>query len=96
MRITKTKKIDGCLEGTNVRDLQLDSALTKGFILYLGGFGKLIYNENMEKPFFTLIVKGKYTLKGAQGNRTIRAILPDNSEISTLDDFAEFIINYSK
>lgn len=80
MKIVKIKKIEGCLEGTNVRDILFDSAITREFIDFLGKKGKLIYNQEMEKPFFRVIVRGGYTLKGSLGNKSIRVILPENSE----------------
>ncbi len=77
MNIIAIKKIDDCLEGTNVRDLLFDIELTRTFIDYLGDQGKLIYRDFSTKPFFTIIVRGKFTLKGSLGNKTIRMLLPE-------------------
>ena len=67
MKVKKIKKIEDCLEGTNVRDFLLDGFLNKKFIDYLGKLGKYIYNDEFAKPFFKVIVRGKYTIKGARG-----------------------------
>ena len=93
MKIVKVKKIEGCLEGTNVRDILFDLEITKDFIEFLGDHGKLVYNPEMEKPFFRVIVRGKYTLKGSQGNKSIRVILPENSE-GLIEELTAYISSY--
>lgn len=80
MEIIKTKIIEDCLEGKNVWDLMLEKPITKGFIFHLGLLGKMIYQDYFPKPFFTLIVKGKFTIKGSESNQTIRLLLPDDTD----------------
>ncbi len=92
MKIIDTKKVEGCLEGTNVRDIKFDRPIDKSFIERLGAFGKLIYADKIDKPFFKLIVRGKYTLKGTQGKTTIRAILPEDAGDETLEEIRELFL----
>ncbi|MCX7736986.1 MAG: hypothetical protein N2319_09760 [Candidatus Kapabacteria bacterium] len=82
MEILKVKKIEDCLEGKNVWDLLLEKPITKGFIYHLGLLGKMIYQDFFPKPFFTLIVKGRFTIKGSEQNQTIRLLLPDDADSS--------------
>ena len=96
MKIIRQKKIEGCLEGTNVRDLMFDDRITRDFILYLGNLGKLLFTEIIKKPFFRIIVRGKYTLKGSQGNKTIRVLLPENANDNLIDELKEYISSYEK
>jgi len=91
MIVKKIKKIEDCLEASNVRDILLDGFLTKKFIDYLGQLGKYIYNDEFAKPFFSIIVRGKYTIKGAQGNKTLRIMLPDTVETN---DYLDSLKNY--
>lgn len=77
MKIIDIKDVEGCLEGTNVKDLLLDAEIDKEYILGLEDKGKLVYNDRLERPFFKLIVRGKFTLKGVQGKNTMRAVLPN-------------------
>lgn len=80
MEILKFKKIEDCLEGKNVWDLLLEKPITKGFIYHLGLLGKMIYQDFFPKPFFTLIVKGRFTIKGSEQNQTLRLLLPDDAD----------------
>lgn len=89
MKILKTKKIDGCLEGSNVRDILFDDIITTEFAGHLGGLGKFILKEEMDKPFFRIIVRGRYTLKGSVGNKTARVILPEESPDGWLEEIEQ-------
>lgn len=91
MKVINYKQIEDCLEGTNIRDLLLDEPVTKEFVEKLGKLGKLILNETMEKPFFKIIVRSKYTIKGSIGNNSIRVMLPDNAEFEMMQEIINFI-----
>ncbi len=95
MNILKIKTIDGCLEGSNVRDILFDCEIDKKFIDYLGNLGKFIYNDNFEKPLFRVIVKGKYTIKGSLGNKAIRILLPDNENGEMLNEITGYIKKFN-
>ncbi|MBM2816112.1 MAG: hypothetical protein HW421_2874 [Ignavibacteria bacterium] len=95
MKVIQEKKIEGCLEGNNVWDLLLDDVITKEIIFYLGKKGKLLYIDSFEKPYFRIIVRSKYTVKGTQSNKSIRVFLPDNQNINLLDDLKSYIAEYS-
>ncbi len=87
----KTKKIDGCLEGTNVKDILLSDAISQEFIEKIAILGKLIFYEDLQKPFFKVIVKGKYTIKGSIGNKSIRVVLPKEDNPQYFQDLIDFI-----
>ncbi|MFP4528663.1 MAG: hypothetical protein ACLFQX_08950 [Candidatus Kapaibacterium sp.] len=94
MKVIGNKEIKGCLEGTNVRDWLLDGPITHEFIYYLGELGKLIYNDKLPKPFFKLIIRGKMTVKGAEGNQSIRLVLPEDPQSAALNELKEHIENF--
>jgi hypothetical protein len=97
MIIKAIRKIEDCLESTNVRDIILDGYITKKFIDYLGLMGKLYYNDEFLKPYFKVIVKGRYTVKGAQGNKTLRIMLPETETSNDyLNPLIEHIQKYEK
>lgn len=79
MKITKEEYAEGCLEGKNVWDYYLSEEMRKEFIYTIAKEGKLIYNTSFKKPFFRIIYRGKYTLKGVEGKKSIRAILPEKA-----------------
>ncbi|MFC2130230.1 hypothetical protein ACFLSQ_02230 [Bacteroidota bacterium] len=91
MKVIKQKKIEGCLEGTNVKDFLFNNNITRDFIIHLGKLGKLIFTEDIEKPFFRIIVRGKYTLKGSLGNKTIRVLLPEKGDKELIDKLKEYV-----
>lgn len=96
MKIINRKKIENCLEGKNVWDLLFDEPISKGFIFYLGQLGKIKYQPFFPKPFFTLIVKGKFTLKGSENNSSARLLLPDDAEANTIIfELEKYILEYS-
>lgn len=94
MKITDVKIVDNCLEGKDVRDLLFDRKVTKEFVGYLAALGKMIYHDFKPKPFWSLIVRGKYTLKGAVGNNTARLLLPDDNDSLIISELKEIIKDY--
>ena len=87
MKITEIKKIENCLEGKNVWEIFFDIEVGQQLVAKLGIGGKVIVHPFEPKAFFTIIHRGKYTIKGAFGNRHARLILPDN-----VDNFQEIFI----
>lgn len=91
MIVEDAVKVEGCLEGTNVYDIRLIGEIDKTLIEYLGKIGKLVYKENYEKPFFRVIVRGKYTLKGVLDDDEIRVILPDEASTKEINEIINII-----
>lgn len=91
MKVINYKQVEDCLEGTNIRDLLLDEPINKEFVEKLARLGKLFFYEDMKKPFFKIIVRGKYTIKGAIGNSSIRVMLPENAEFEMMKEIIDFI-----
>lgn len=96
MNLIEYKKVDGCIEGDYVFDLFLDDKITGDFIRFIGEFGKLIYTDTVPKPYFSIIVRGKFTLKGSQNNKEMRIILSDSESIKYLEELKEFISRFKK
>ena len=95
MKITKIKKLDGCLEGTYVKDVEFDGEITREFILYLGNLGKLIFQEELKKPFFKIIVRGDYTIKGSMGNNSVRMILASDNDDVIFKEIGNYVEQWS-
>jgi len=96
MKVLRVKNINDCFESTNVRDAIVDSPITKKFIDYIGKMGKLIYETSLAKPYFKVIVRAKYTIKGSQGNKTIRMMFPDEAGDYYVDEIVQYIEKYKK
>lgn len=95
MKVIKKKKIEGCLESNFVWDLMLNSQMDKSFIDYLAILGKIIFVDNIKKPFFKIIVKGKFTLTGVLNNNSFRIIFPDENIYTDLTFLLNYIDNYN-
>ncbi len=88
MKHLQIKKIEGCLDRTNVKDILWDAEVTRAFIDYLSPLGKLIINEGTGKPFYKLIIRGQFSIKGAIGTKSSRIVFGSESKP---EDFEEFI-----
>lgn len=95
MNVIGIKRILGCLDAENVKELTLDSEITKEFVEYLAQLGKLIYQAELEKPFFKVIVRAKYTIKGSLANNTIRIYLPNQNSEEYLKEFVDYINKFN-
>lgn len=94
MKIIKTKIVEGCLDGQVGLDIIFDKQIDKSFSDYLGKLGKYIFQEAFERPFFKVIVRGYYTIKGSLGNDSVRMIVPESIEKEMLEDLSEYIEKY--
>jgi len=95
MKIIEIKKIENCLEGKNVWDILLNSPLTKSFVSGFSSLGKVVVHDFKPKPFFQLIVRGKFTLKGSIGNMSFRMLMPDEAGTEQIDIVKQHIENSS-
>ena len=95
MNIKSVHKVQGCLEGTNVRDIYFDEPITVAFAEYLCRLGHSVFRREIEKPFFKVMVRGRYTLKGSVGNVAARIILPTPDDEGVIEEIDEFISRYS-
>ena len=96
MKIIEYKKVEDCLEGTNVRDILLNSDVTKELIDYLGNYGKALFYSELPKPMYKIIFKGKFTLKGVCGYSIIRVMLPMGESDSSLIELEKLINDFKE
>ncbi|MCX7908851.1 MAG: hypothetical protein N2560_04955 [Ignavibacteria bacterium] len=96
MKVVKQKKVDDCYESSNTVDFLLSGPITKDFVEHLGKLGKLLLFEEFDKPYFKVIVKGEYTIKGAFGKKTIRILLPEDEIDYPLDKLIQHIECFKK
>lgn len=78
MKIKRIEKAENCLEGKNVYDVYFETTTESDFINSLTTKGKLVYITTFELPFYRLIVRGKFTIKGIEGAKTAKIIFPDD------------------
>ena len=80
LKIIEIKDIDDCLDNTVVKDILFDKSITKDFIFFIGNMGDLEYYDSFARPYFNLNIENKFTIKGVEGNKTIRVITKGNIE----------------
>lgn len=94
MNLVYYEIVEDCIEAKNVYDAYLCINNNNKFIDYLGKLGKLVYFEDFDKPYFKVIVRGEYTLKGVKDDSKIRVLLPDDAGVDSLDVIKKYINNF--
>ena len=95
MKIINYEIVEGCIEGKNVYDAVLSEEIDEDFINYLSKLGKMIYIKDIPIPYFRIIVRAKYTMKGNLGKSELRIILPDNTGFEYLDEINNYVFQYN-
>ncbi len=94
MEVQNIKKVENCISGNNVFDALLDNKITRDFIAYLGKLGKLAYHPTSGKAYFTIIIRGKYTIKGAQDSKSLRLLMPLENAEQLIDELKDYVLHY--
>lgn len=89
MKMLKVSVLEDCFDGSYIRNISLDSEITKEFIDYLmqNKNMSLEYYADFARPFFRIESKGNFRIKGVQGNDNFRLVLYK----STVDDIVEYL-----
>ncbi len=85
MKVVDVKHVEDCFDGSLIKELLLDSEITKELIFALGEGGTVQYFGHFARPFFKIRVEGLYDLKGIEGSRTMRVHLKSLDRF-TMDD----------
>lgn len=96
MKIVSVHKVQGCLEGTNVRDIYFDELISMEFGDYLCRLGHFVFRKEIEKPFFKVMVRGRYTLKASVGNLAARLILPGPNDADVISEIEEYVGRFNQ
>ena len=94
MTVVSIKKADACVEGNIGYDVVFDEAIDKNFTDYLGMLGKYIYNDAFDVPFYKVIIRGMYSIKGSIGNYSLRLLIPESIEADIIDKFKKYVDKY--
>lgn len=94
MTIVSIKKADACVDGNIGYDVVFSEAIDKNLSDYLGLLGKYIYNDAFDVPFFKVIIRGMYSIKGSIGNMSLRLLIPETIENNIIDEFKQYVDKY--
>jgi len=84
MKIVDVRHIEDCFDGSFIHEVLFDADIAPAFIRALGAEGILHYHRDFARPFFRVILKGRFTIKGVEGNRTVRVLSYDRDLEPTL------------
>lgn len=74
MKIVDTRHIEDCFDGSYMYEVLFDADIEPAFIETLATECRLQYHRDFARPFFKAFFEDRFTLKGVQGNRTIRVL----------------------
>ena len=94
MNLVYYEIVEDCIEATNVYDAYLSIIIDEKFINFLGILGKLVYYKDFDKPYFSVIVRGRYTIKGVQNDDKLRILLPDSAGVEDLETIKKYVNGY--
>lgn len=80
VRITETRIIETCLDGTETIEKIMDHPSDRQFIHHLAALGKLEYFADFPRPFFRITRNGSFILKGVEGTCSFQVFIIRNRE----------------
>lgn len=96
MKIIKISEAESCSDGNIGFDIYFDENIDENFAEYLGKLGKYKIDNTFDEPFFKVIVRGYYTLKGFLGKNYLRMIVPESIFKEIQKEFENYIKKYER
>ena len=81
MNVIDIKHIEDCFDGSFIKELLFDETVTPTFIEALGTHGKLQYFKDFARPFYKVVFRNDFYIKGVEGNTTARILLRHERDI---------------
>ena len=91
MKIAGVRHIEDCFDVSYIHEILFDTDITPAFIESLGTEGKLQYHRSFARPFFKAVIADRFTIKGVEGNRTVRVLSYEKNLERTLDHLSQLI-----
>lgn len=95
VRIAQVKALQDCFDGSFMKEVLFDESIGKEFIEHFGKLGELNYYPEFARPFYKIVVRGAFTIKGVEGNSTLRLILKRDRAQEALEDFQSKVRSFS-
>ncbi len=95
MKVVEIKILEDCFDGTSMREILLDQPITSDFIKYFEHIARLQYFPDFARPFFKADNKEHFSVKGIEGNCTLRAVLVPDID-NNCAYLTKFIENFGK
>ena len=86
MRIRKSIQTKDCVDGSLMKEYELDEPLTVGFLKFLENFGTVRFLEQLRKPYFSFEKEIFISIKGFVGDNTV--------EVRYKKEFQDLMMDY--
>ncbi len=73
-RVTAIREVETCLDGTTIKEFDLDSTLTDTIMRRIAEGGKLCYFPTFPRPYFRIDKPGAYVVQGVIGRSMFRVV----------------------
>lgn len=73
MEVVETKHVEDCFDGSFVYEVSFSAPITESFIDCIACGSELQYFPDFPRPFFR-ITDENFSIKGIEGNQTVRVI----------------------
>lgn len=94
MKILVIKDIENCFDGTFIKEIYFTSEMDKHFIEFLCMMAdSKQYFGDFGRPFFKAEYDNRFSLKGVEGEKSLRAIFKNDIEKS-VQSFRDLITVY--
>lgn len=84
MKIIEIRHIEDCFDGSFIKEIIFDQQIDNEFIKSLEDIGDLNYYQDFARPFFKVELKNVLSVKGVEGNYTIRVLVKNNKALNFL------------
>ena len=84
-RVIAVRQVEECLDGTLIKELDLDVPLTEAIMRRIAEGGKLTFHPNFPRPYFRIDRSGAYIVQGVLGTCTLRVVF-SQAETTCLEE----------
>jgi len=78
-RVIAVRKVEECLDGTTIKEFDLDAPLTEAVMRQIVEDGKLRYYPDFPRPYFRIDRTDAAVIQGVIGTCTLRIVFPQSS-----------------
>ena len=73
------RQVEECLDGTTIKEFDLDAPLTEAVMRRIAEDAKLAYYPEFPKPYFRIDRAGAYVAQGVIGTCTLRVVFSQST-----------------
>jgi len=86
MKIVEIKHIEDCFDGSFIKEILFDEPVIEFIIKKIGKYGNLHYYKDFARPFYKIIFRDNFYLKGVENNLTMRVLMNNEADLELLNE----------